>query len=79
MRTTIDIPDELLAQARACCGKKAKRDIVCWALEEGVRRVALEELLARRRTVHFDVTPDQLEEQEIKDQYGPKRRIRGGR
>ena len=73
MRTTIDIPDDLVAQAMSLSGAKTKRDAIHWALEEALRHRAIEDLLSRKVKIDFAVTPDQLEAREIRDQYGKKR------
>lgn len=76
MRTTLDIPDALLAQALTCSGRRTKRAAVCWALEEAVRQKAIQDLLSRKVEVDFAVTPEELEAWEVKAQYGNKRRAR---
>jgi len=68
MRTTLDIPDDLLNRAREVSGRQSKRDVVCWALEEATRKEAMSELLARRVKVDFAVTPQEMEDTEIRDQ-----------
>ena len=68
MRTTLDIPDDLLARARECSGKKTKKAVVCWALDAAVRHRAAENLRALRGKVEFSITPDELEEREIRGQ-----------
>ncbi|MGD0093663.1 MAG: type II toxin-antitoxin system VapB family antitoxin [Planctomycetota bacterium] len=76
MRTTVDIPEALLAEAMSCSGSRTKRAAVCWALEEAVRQKAIEDLLARKVKIDFAVTPDELEAWEAKEQYGTKQRPR---
>jgi Arc/MetJ family transcription regulator len=44
MRTTLDIPEELVEEARAALGYKSKTDTVIFALKEIVRRDRIEEL-----------------------------------
>jgi len=44
MRTTLDIPDDLLEEARAGLGFKSKTDTVIVALRELVRRRRLDEI-----------------------------------
>ena len=63
-----------MSEAAKSSGKRTKRDIVCWALEEAIRQQALAELLARRVKVHFDVTPDEMEKWEVREQYGARKR-----
>ena len=76
MRTTIDLPDDLVARAMAVSGAKSKRDAVRWALEEALRQKAIQEMLSRRVKVDFAVTPENLEEREVREQYGRKPRRR---
>jgi len=44
MRTTLDLPEELVEQARKALGFKSKTDTVVLALREVVRRSRLDEL-----------------------------------
>jgi len=76
MRTTLVIPDELLAQVMSISGAKTKRDAVRWALEEALRQRAIDDLLSQDVKIDFAVTGDELESREIKEQYGRKRRRR---
>ena len=46
MRTTLDLPQDLLDEARAALGFKSKTDTIILALRELVRRQRLEELKA---------------------------------
>ena len=56
MKTTFNIPDELMAQARAASRRKTMTGVVTEALEEFVRVRNLEGLLdaARRREYRMD-------------------------
>lgn len=47
MKTTLDIPTDLLEEAMASCGARTKREAVVRALEEMNRRVRLAELADR--------------------------------
>lgn len=57
MRTTLDLPEELLEEARTALGFKSKTDTVVMALRELVRRRRLDELKALMGHVqlHVDV------------------------
>ncbi len=44
MRTTLDLPEELVEEARRLLGFKSKTDTVILALQELVRRRRIEEL-----------------------------------
>jgi Arc/MetJ family transcription regulator len=73
MRTTIDLPADLVAQAMSASGAKSKRDAVRWALEEALRQRAIQEMLSGRVKVDFAITPEDLEKREVREQYGRKR------
>ena len=55
MRTTLDLPDELLETARKALGFKSKTDTIVMALRELVRRHRLEQLKALLGRVELDV------------------------
>jgi len=57
MRTTLDLPAELLEEARTALGFKSKTDTIILALRELVRRRRLDELkgLLGRVTLDVDV------------------------
>lgn len=55
MRTTLDIPEELIAEATALLGFKSKTDAVIVALRELIRRRRLEELKALAGTTIVEV------------------------
>ena len=55
MRTTLDLPDDLLEEARSALGFKSKTDTVVMALRELVRRRRLEELKALMGHVQLQV------------------------
>jgi hypothetical protein len=55
MRTTLDLPGDLLEEARAFLGFKSKTDTVVLALRELVRRSRIEELKTLLGRVRLDV------------------------
>jgi Arc/MetJ family transcription regulator len=57
MRTTLDLPEELIDEAREMLGYTSKTDTIVYALREVVRRNKLERLKALCGTVEFDVDP----------------------
>ena len=57
MRTTLDLPEGLVDEARTSLGYSSKTDTVVFALREVVRRSRLEELKTLMRRVEFDVDP----------------------
>ena len=58
MRTTLDLPDNLVDEARSVLGYTSKTDTVVFALREVVRRGRLDELksLMGKIDFEFDVT-----------------------
>jgi Arc/MetJ family transcription regulator len=55
MRTTLDLPEALIDEARRALGFKSKTDTVVLALRELVRRRRLDELKALMGHVRLDV------------------------
>lgn len=58
MRTTLDIPDELLTEARDLLGFKSKTDAIVFALRDLIRRQKAEELISLFGKVRLDVDLD---------------------
>ena len=59
MRTTLDIPEPLLEEARALLQFKSKTDTVVFSLRELVRRRRLDDLKALMGSIDLDVDLDQ--------------------
>jgi Arc/MetJ family transcription regulator len=55
MRTTLDLPEALVEEARTALGFKSKTDTVVLALRELVRRRRLDELKSLMGRVRLDV------------------------
>jgi hypothetical protein len=55
MRTTLDIPGDLLEEARRLLGFKSKTDTVVMSLRELIRRRRVEELKELLGSVRLDV------------------------
>jgi hypothetical protein len=55
MRTPLDLPGELLEEARRLLGFKSKTDVVVLSLRELVRRRRIEELKALLGSIQLDV------------------------
>jgi len=55
MRTTLDIPDELLAEAQRLLQFKSKTDTVIFSLQELIRRKRVEELKALAGSINLDI------------------------
>lgn len=55
MRTTLDLPQPLVDEARDLLGFKSKTDTVIVALRELIRRKRIEELKAMMGTVQLEI------------------------
>ncbi|HJS56976.1 MAG TPA: type II toxin-antitoxin system VapB family antitoxin [Vicinamibacteria bacterium] len=55
MRTTLDLPESLLEEARQALGFKSKTDTVVVSLQELVRRRRLDELKSLLGRVRLDI------------------------
>lgn len=62
MRTTLDLPEELVEEARAALGYKSKTDTVVFALKEIVRRDRIEELKDLIGKIQFEFDPMEIRE-----------------
>jgi Arc/MetJ family transcription regulator len=74
MKTTIDIPDEALADAMRFTGAKTKREAVVKALEEYNRHQRVNDLIASFGTLDFasndEIEAGDLEEIALKEGKG---------
>ncbi len=55
MRTTVDLPKELLEEARRATGSKTMRETIVHGLEELVKRDKRERLRALAGKIHLDL------------------------
>jgi hypothetical protein len=55
MRTTLDLPEELVDEAKAILGFKSKTDTIVFALKEIVRRQKLRDLVAMFGKVNIEI------------------------
>jgi len=62
MRSTIDLPDELLEEARRLSGLRTKRAVVIAALEEFIRQRRLARLRRRLGRTELQITLEELEQ-----------------
>lgn len=60
MRTTLDLPDGLVEEAREAIGFKSKTDTVVFALKEVIRRKRKDELKDFITTMEFDFDPTEI-------------------
>ena len=58
MRTTLDLPEDLVNEAKELLGYKSKTDTIVYALEELIRRNKREKLVAMFGKVKIDIDPD---------------------
>ena len=72
MRTTLDLPEQLVEQARTAVGFKSKTDTVVFALREVVRRHRIEDIKELMGRITFDFDPTRPRKRE-------RRQARGGR
>lgn len=55
MRTTLDLPEELIEEARKLLGFKSKTDTVVVSLQELIRRKRVEHLKSLAGTIELDI------------------------
>jgi hypothetical protein len=60
MRTTLDLPEGLVEEARDSIGFKSKTDTVVFALREVIRRKQKDELKDFITTMKFDSVPTEI-------------------
>lgn len=60
MRTTLDLPEDLIKDAQQALGFKSKTDTVVYALAEVVRRQKLKELAGMIGHMHLDIDLDKV-------------------
>lgn len=73
MRTTLDLPEALLEEARDSLGYKSKTDTIVYALKEVVRRSQLDELKAMFGKVRFIGDPVAMRGKPRPEKARPKR------
>jgi Arc/MetJ family transcription regulator len=62
MRTTLDLPEGLVEEARDAIGFKSKTDTVTFALKEIIRRKRVGELKDWITRIEFDFDPTRIRE-----------------
>ena len=76
MRSTLEIPDNLMSDAQALSGLRTKKETVIAALDEFVRKRRLDGLRARLGRGNFDLTHEDLERMRADEEPvapGPRR------
>lgn len=64
MRTTLDLPVDLIEEARTAIGFKSKTDTVVFALREVVRRNKIDDLKALISRIDYTFEPTQIRQSE---------------
>jgi hypothetical protein len=64
MRTTLDLPESLVEEARSALGYTSKTDTVVFALREVIRRSRLDELKALMGKIEFEFDVTRLRKKE---------------
>lgn len=64
MRTTLDLPEGLIEEARDAIGFKSKTDTVTFALKEIVRRSKVQDLKKLITTLKYDYDPTLIRQKE---------------
>ena len=74
MRTTLDLPDGLLAAAQRACGARTKTMTVVIALQQLVNAAKIEQLRALRGKVRLDVDLKTLRAERVAGTWPARRR-----
>ena len=64
MRTTLDLPAELVEDARTSLGFVSKTDTIVFALKEVVRRSRIDDLKNLIGRIEFEFDPSELRDRE---------------
>jgi Arc/MetJ family transcription regulator len=73
MRTTLDLPEDLVEQARAAVGFKSKTDTVIFALREVVRHQRVDDLKRLMANIRFEFDPTEIRKKERQRASGGRR------
>lgn len=68
MRATLNIPDDLIAEAQKATGEKSKTKAITAAIQEYIRQKKIGDLLALRGKIKIDYDWKKEEERELKAQ-----------
>ena len=66
MRTTLNIPDDLVIEVQRLSGEKTRTQAIVTVMEDYVRRKKMEDLLALRGKISIDYDWEREEDVEIK-------------
>jgi Arc/MetJ family transcription regulator len=70
VRTTLDLPDDLVSEARRLAGVPTKRGVVVAALEEFIRARRRARLVSMLGNTDLDLTQEDLERMRADDEEG---------
>jgi Arc/MetJ family transcription regulator len=73
MRTTLDLPEALVEEARSSLGYRSKTDTVVFALREVVRRGRIEELRRLMPSIEFEFDASTLRKKERRRRSGVRK------
>ncbi len=74
MRTTLDLPEGLVAAAQKACGARTKTMTVVIALQQLLNAAKIDELRALRGKIHLDVDLKSLRAQRVARTWPARRR-----
>jgi Arc/MetJ family transcription regulator len=60
MRTTLDIPEELINEAMELTGAKTKSQLIKEALEDQISRIKRKRLISLKGTIDLDIDLDKV-------------------
>ncbi len=66
MRATLNLPDTLIHKLLKVTGEKKKTKAICLAIEDYIRRKRKEDLLSLSGKIHFDLSWEEMEENELR-------------
>ena len=67
MRTTLNIPNDLIAEVQKITGEKSKTKAITIAMKEFVRQKKVKELIALRGKIHIEDVTEDLERLETEE------------
>lgn len=67
MRSTLNIPDNLMSEVQKLSGEKSKTKAIVVAMEEFVRDRKIKKLLSLRGKIQIDDVTNELEELELQE------------
>jgi metal-responsive CopG/Arc/MetJ family transcriptional regulator len=75
MRTTLNIPDDLINEVQKVSGEKSKTKAIVETMKEYIKQKKIMELLALKGKIHIDYDWEEEEKSEINSQSGREKFI----